>query len=133
MNALPIDLRQAEYLHVLLNPLPIYALAVGTLTLLAALWLRNRQAQLLALWLVFLSAVSAWPAYLSGQKAYHQVYLVTDGDGQGWLDTHMHRAERWIYVFAGLAAVALSATLIPAKAPKTALPLAIVTLAMALA
>src|SRR5262245_13719323 len=134
MSFLPIeDLQQAEYLHVLTNPLPIYALAVGTLMLVAALWLRNRQAQLLALWLIFFSAASAWPAYLSGQKAYHQVYLVADGDGQSWLDTHMRRAERWIYVFAGLAAIALSAALIPAKAPKTALPLAIVTLAAALA
>jgi uncharacterized membrane protein len=125
--------QQPEYLHVLINPLPVYVLATGLLALIVALLRRNRQTQLLALWLIFLSAASAWPAYLSGQKAYHQVYLIADSDGQSWLDAHMHRAERWIYIFYALAGVAASAALVPAKAPKTALSLAILTVAVAVA
>src|SRR5262245_28297679 len=125
--------QQPEYFHVLINPLPIYALATGVLVLIVALLRRNRQTRLLALWLIFLSAASALPAYLSGQKAYHQVYLIADSDGQSWLDVHMHRAERWIYIFYALAGVAASAALVPAKAPKTAFPLVILTLVVAVA
>lgn len=122
-----------EYLHILLNPMPIYGLSMGVLALLIALLLRNRKAQVLALWLIFLSAGSALPTYLSGQKAYHKVYLIADSDGQASLDAHLHRAERLIYFFYALTAFALSALLFPVKWPKSALPLTAITLIIALA
>ena len=115
----------------LINPLPIYGLATAALLLAGALILRNRPAQLLALALLFLCAASAWPTYLAGQKAYYRVYPTADSEGQQWLDVHKRRGEKLIYVFYALAAVALSAALIPAKAPKTAFPLASLTLIMA--
>src|SRR5438132_1002733 len=58
---------QPEYVHALINPIPIYGLAMAALFLTGALFLRNRPAQLLALWLVVLSAASAWPTYLLGE------------------------------------------------------------------
>jgi hypothetical protein len=122
-----------EYIHILLNPMPIYGLSMGVLALLLAFLLRNRKAQVLALWLIFFGAASALPTYLTGQKAYHTVYLIADGDGQDSLDAHLHRAERLIYVFCALAVVALCAALLPAKWPKTALPLLLITLLLALA
>jgi mono/diheme cytochrome c family protein len=125
-------LPQPEYFHVLINPLPIYGLATAALLLAGALILRNRPAQLLALVMVFLCAASAWPTYLAGEKAYYRVYPTADSEGQQWLDVHKRRGEKLIYVFYALAAVALSAALIPAKAPKTAFPLASLTLIMAL-
>jgi len=125
-------LLQPEYFHVLINPLPIYGLATAALILAGALILRNRPAQLLALAMVFLCAASAWPTYLAGEKAYYRVYPTADRDGQEWLDVHKRRGEKLIYIFYALAALALSAALIPAKAPKTAFPLASLTLIMAL-
>jgi mono/diheme cytochrome c family protein len=125
-------LPQSEYFHVLINPLPIYGLATAALVLAGALTLRNRPAQLLALAMVFLCAASAWPTYVAGEKAYYRVYPTVDSEGQQWLDVHKRRGEKLIYVFYALAAVALSAALIPAKAPKTAFPLASLTLIMAL-
>ena len=124
---------QPEYFHVLVNPLPIYGLVTAVLMLAGALVLRNRPAQLLALGLVVLSAASAWPTYMMGERAYTRVYVTADGDGQKWLDIHKHRAEKLIYVFYALAAVALCAALVPLKVPKTAFPLALLTLMMALA
>ncbi len=125
-------LPQPEYFHVLINPLPIYGLATAALVLAGALILRNRPAQLLALAMVFLCAASAWPTYLAGEKAYYRVYPTAGSVGQQWLDLHKHRGEKLIYVFYALAAVALSAVLIPAKAPKTAFPLASLTLVLTL-
>ena len=125
-------LPQSEYFHVLINPLPVYGLAMAALVLAGALILRNRPAQLLALAMVFLCAASAWPAYVAGEKAYYRVYPTADSEGQQWLDAHKRRGEKLIYVFYALAAVALCAALIPAKAPKTAFPLAALTLIIVL-
>ena len=49
--------RQPEYIHVLINPLPIYGLSMGLLGLLIALFLRNRGAQIATLVIVLISAV----------------------------------------------------------------------------
>jgi mono/diheme cytochrome c family protein len=121
-----------EYLHILINPLPVYGLGTAVLVLTTGFVLRNRSMRRLGLVLIVLMAASAWPAYLIGEKAYHRVYTLADGDGQTWLDAHKHRAERLIYLFYGLAAAALAAALTPARAPKTSLTLATLTLVMAL-
>ena len=55
------DLQQPEYLHVLLNPIPLYGLAIALFGLIAATYLRSRGGQLTALVLVFASAISVWP------------------------------------------------------------------------
>ncbi|MCI0534668.1 MAG: hypothetical protein L0Z50_05520 [Verrucomicrobiales bacterium] len=134
MIALIIEnLQQADYLHVLLNPVPIYGLAMGTLALVIGFVMKSRAAQILALWLVLVSALSAWPVYFYGQCAYHRVYIIADSDGQVWLDQHRRRAEQFIYAFYVLAAVALSALVVPRKKPKTAWPLAVVVFALSAA
>jgi hypothetical protein len=61
------------------------------------------------------------------------MYAKADGDGQEWLDSHKQRAEKLIYLFYALIAVALGAALIPAKAPRIARPLALLTVLVALA
>lgn len=127
------NLTQPEYLHILLNPMPIYGLSIAVLALAITLVRRNRAGQVLALWLVFLAAGSAWPTYGYGEDAYHRVYLIADGDGQEWLDHHMHRAEKAIYVYYAAAAAALLAVLLPRKIPGSALPLTILTFLLALA
>jgi hypothetical protein len=121
-----------EYVHILLNPMPIYGLSTGVLGLLIAFLLRNRKAQVVALWLIFASAAAAVPTYVSGQKAYHKIYLIADSEGQGSLDAHMHRAERLIYVFYGLVVIALAALVLPAKWPKLSFPLTVMALVVAL-
>jgi hypothetical protein len=45
-------LKKPEYVHVLLNPLPVYATAIGALALLIAAIMRSKQAQIVALVLV---------------------------------------------------------------------------------
>ena len=75
------DLRQPEYLHVLINPLPIYGLAVGWIGLIVAFFLQSRQAQIVTLVIVLISAASAWPVYEFGEQAYDRVLTMTDDDG----------------------------------------------------
>jgi len=119
------DLRQPEYIHVLLNPLPVYGLLVGWVGLVIGLALRSRRAQIATLALVLLSSISAWPVYEFGQQGYDRVLSMTDEDGEAWLDEHMHRAEDLIWVFYVLAALSAFAIAAPIKWPKSSVPLVV--------
>lgn len=123
--ALVRDLRQPEYIHVLLNPLPVYGLLVGWAGLVIGLALRSRRAQIATLTLVLLSSISAWPVYEFGQQSYDRVLSMTDEAGEAWLDEHMHRAENLIWVFYALAALSAFAIAAPIKWPKSSMPLAV--------
>jgi hypothetical protein len=125
IGALVRDLRQPEYIHVLLNPLPVYGLLVGWVGLVIGLALRSRRAQIATLTLVLLSSISAWPVYEFGQQGYDRVLSMTDEAGEAWLDEHMHRAEKLIWVFYALAALSAFAIAVPIKWPKSSMPLAV--------
>ena len=125
IGALFRDLRQPEYIHVLLNPLPVYGLLVGWVGLVIGLALRSRRAQIATLTLVLLSSISAWPVYEFGQQGYDRVLSMTDEDGEAWLDEHMHRAEDLIWFFYVLAALSAFAIAAPIKWPKSSVPLAV--------
>jgi hypothetical protein len=119
------DFRQPEYIHVLLNPLPVYGLLVGWVGLVIGLALRSRRAQIATLTLVLLSSISAWPVYEFGQQGYDRVLSMTDEAGEAWLDEHMHRAENLIWLFYALAALSAFAIAAPIKWPKSSVPLAV--------
>jgi glucan phosphoethanolaminetransferase (alkaline phosphatase superfamily) len=126
------DLSQPEYVHVLINPLPVYGLAMGVLALLVALMIRSRQAQVVALVLIVVSAASAWPAFIYGEKGYQRVHAMSDTDGQAWLDAHRRRAERLIYFYYVTAAVGLIAIAAPFRWPRIAPSLATFALILAM-
>ena len=119
------DLQQPEYIHVLLNPLPVYGLLTGLIGLVIALILKSRRAQITTLTLVLISSASAWPVYEFGEEGYDRVLSMTDEDGGAWLDEHMHRAEDLIWVFYVLAALSAFAIAAPIKWPRCSLPLAL--------
>lgn len=133
IDAILRDLRQPEYLHVLLNPLPVYGLAIALFGLIAALCWGTRGGQVTALVLIFVCAASAWPVAHYGEAAEDSVLAMADEDGQAWLKAHAHRADNLVYVFYALALVAAAAVFAPKKWPRTARPLAIATLILAFA
>jgi hypothetical protein len=122
------DLRQPEYTHVLINPLPIYGLFLSWVGLIIALFLKSRRAQIATLALVLTSSTSAWPVYEFGQQAYDRVLSMADEDGRAWLDEHKDRAEDLIYIFYALAVLSAIAIAAPMKWPKSSVPLAIATI-----
>ena len=75
-------LRQPEYVHVLLNPLPVYGLLISWIGLVIAVVLKSRRAQVVTLLLVFVSSLSAWPVYEFGEQAYDRVLSMADNDGE---------------------------------------------------
>lgn len=132
MDALIRDLRQPEYLHVLLNPLPVYGLGVGIIALVVALILRSRPAQIVALTVILISAASAGPVVYLGHQGYDRVLSMTDDAGRAWLDEHQDRGDdaRWFFYALGL--VAVVAMVLPRKWPRAAAPLALVTLLLSI-
>jgi dolichol kinase len=117
------DLRQPEYIHVLINPLPIYGLAMGLLGLVIAFFLKSRPAQVVALIIVLICAASAWPVFVFGKQAKDRVLSMENEVGQSWLEEHEDRAEDCIWFFYGLAALSAVALVAPRKWPRSATPL----------
>ena len=128
IDALLGDLRQPEYIHVLINPLPVYGLAMGLLGLIVAFFLKSRAAQIVALIIVLLSAASAWPVYEFGEQGYDRVLSMSDDPGHAWLDEHRDRAEDLIWFFYALAVLSAVALVAPRKWPRLATPLLVATI-----
>ena len=122
-----------EYVHGLINPMPVYGMAMGVLALGPALLLRNKTAQNIGLGLVILAAASAWPVAHYGQNAYKQIRGLADEPGQAALDEHMERADKLVIVFYATALLGICALVSQRKFRKAAMPLAAVTLAAAVA
>ena len=99
-------LSDPEYVHVLINPLPVYGLSIAVLALALALFLRTQRLTIAALVLVFVCSISAWPTYSYGEAAYDRVKAMSDPAGEQWLDEHMARGMKMIWMFYVLAGVA---------------------------
>jgi hypothetical protein len=125
-------LKKPEYIHVVLNHLPIFGTIFGAFALATSLILRSRTAQITALILTLIAGASAYPVFVTGQRSYKTIRGVSDDAGADWLDEHMDRAEKTIGAFYFLAALAIAGLLGPIKWPKSAVPLAALTLVVAI-
>jgi hypothetical protein len=118
-------LRQPEYVHVLLNPLPVYGLLISWIALIAALISKSRRAHIVTLILIFVTSISAWPVYEFGEEGYDRVLAMADDDGHAWLNQHRDRAQKLIYLFYAVAALSAVAIIVPSRWPKSSVPLAL--------
>lgn len=123
-------LSKPEYVHVLLNPLPVYGLGIGLAGLIIALGLRARPARVTALPLVMLSAASAWPVCSYGEAGYDRMKAMVDEEGDKWLEAHMRRGQKLIYVFYVVAALSAAGIIAEFALPGTATAIAIATLVL---
>lgn len=117
-----------EYVHVLLNPLLHYGLGMAVLVLGATLVTRSKPAQTIALVLVILTSASAWLVQYYGHNAYQHVRSVSDETGQRWLDEHMKRGEKVVYVYYATALMGIATLASRRTFPKAAARLTFVSL-----
>lgn len=104
-------IQQPEYVHVLLNHLPITGLFVAMVCLVIAITTNNRSGLFLSLTLVALLSLSVWPVAHYGELAYDRVLSMADAAGGQYLKHHEELADRWIFLFY-LTAVAAGAALV---------------------
>jgi hypothetical protein len=124
-------LSDPEYVHVLINPLPVYGLSVALLALVFALFFRTQRLTIAALILVFICSISAWPTYHYGEAGFDRVTSMSDEAGGKWLEEHKARAEKLIWAFYVVAAVAALGAISVAKWPRTSSAVMMVTVALA--
>ena len=89
----------APHLHLLTNHLPIFVTLSGLIALIVALRTKNQGTRQVALWLILLGVAGGLLTFWLGQQAYKPVRGLADEIGQDWLDLHMERAERFVWVF----------------------------------
>ena len=103
-------LKQPEYIHVIINVMPLVGMGLGAALLLAGLRLESEGMREAGLALVVLAGVITFPTVKFGQHAYDRLYEQIPMEAQQWLDVHMSRAEKlqwFFYLTAALAAWAL--------------------------
>ena len=126
-------LHQPEYVHVLLNPLPLSGLAMGLLALLLALIVRSRATQAVALVLMVMTAMAAWPVAHYGSAGYDRVYSMSDESAQKWLNWHAYLADRIVWAHYATAALAAITLIGIWKFPRLHRPALVCTIAAAVA
>ncbi len=111
-------LKRPEYVHVLLNPLPIYGMVIALVALVLGLISGNKGAQMVALVLMVLVCGSVWPVSEFGDKAAERIGTSLDSDGMRWLKIHDKRVDigAWAYYITG--ALALVTLIVKWKLPK---------------
>ncbi len=124
---------KAEYVHILLNPLPVYGLSMGVFVLAAGMLSRSKAARNIGLILIVICSASAWPVLYYGQHGYNHLYPQLDTDSQKWLEVHMERAERFIYAFYLTAVLGIADILAQKKLPRATKALTGLTLAAGIA
>ena len=133
MNDFLQTLKQPEYVHALLNPLPVYATAMGFLALIAGLLLRSRAAQGTALLIVLVGTLSVCPVAEYGEQGYDRVYSMSNKDGQKWLTNHAGRANSVLWIFYVTATIAAAGIFTLWKFPKVGAWLSVLGLVGSLA
>lgn len=115
-------IEQPEYVHVLLNHLPITGLFVALLFLLTAIAVNHRLTQLIALCAVVLLSLSVWPVTSYGERASDRVLAMSDDAGGAYLKHHEELADRWGFLYYVTAGVAILVLVAGVKKPKTLRP-----------
>lgn len=117
MEAFFQAMRQPEYVHVLLNHVPITGLAAALLFLMVALLNRNRAWLMITVTAVGLLSLSAWPVAHYGERAYDRVLAMSDEEGGDYLKHHEELADRWIFLFYATSVAAAAALVIGWRKP----------------
>lgn len=127
------ELHQPEYVHVLLNPLPVYGLALALLALVLAVIFRSRGARAVALILIVVTAAAAWPVAYFGSAGYDRIYSMSDESAQKWLNWHAYLADRIVWAHSVAAAFSAAALVAVWKYPRWQRLALILTVVAALA
>ncbi len=105
--------QQPEYIHVIINVMPLVGMGLGAGLIFAGLRLESEGMREAGLALVVLAGVITFPTIKFGQHAYDRLYEQIPLEAQQWLDVHMSRAERlqwYFYLTGALAAWALASS-----------------------
>ena len=111
--------------HLLINHLPIFGTLMSVFALALAGFWKSDAGRRIALVLLLVSTASAYLVFQSGQGAYEEGRTIADDAGWNWIDVHLSRAEKGIYVFYLAALVTAAALYAEWRRLRWAVPLTI--------
>ncbi len=114
-------LQQPEYVHVVLNHLPVIGLLAGLLVLAISIFQKSRTTSIASYIVILIMALSVIPVSEFGEKAVDQVESLLDAPAHQWLHEHQERAEKTSWVFYATALAAAGGLFLPRFIPKSAL------------
>jgi len=100
------SLRDAEYLHLMLENLPLYGVLCGVLTLLVAHFAGEKKSRLLGLLLITACCASVWPYQDLRAKAEPRIVATRDPALKPLIDQQTERRASFNWAFYAMAAVA---------------------------
>ncbi|PWU11785.1 MAG: hypothetical protein C5B50_22700 [Verrucomicrobia bacterium] len=112
MQKLSAIFNRPEYVHTIINRLPLDGLAVATIVLLLGILIRRRTATLIGMALVAVLSFSIWPVYHYGEEGYDRVLSMSDDAGSDFLNQHKELAEKYAFIYficGGVAAIGFAA------------------------
>jgi len=118
MEGLAKALQQPEYVHVILNHLPITGLLVALVGLLIAICVKGRATLIFALAMVGVLGLSAWPVAHYGEQGFDRTLAMSDEAGARYLEHHQVLANRWIFLFYLTSGAAVAAMMVGWKWPR---------------
>ncbi len=103
------SLEDAEYLHLLLEPVPLFGLFFGLLFLIAATALRQSMLKMMALIVIALACLSVQPALQLRIKAEPRVLALQDAAFHPLIKQQTERRTSAAWIYYGLAALCVIA------------------------
>lgn len=111
------SIRDPEYLHLLLEPLPLYGLGLGLAFLVVAFMFGEVKSRMLALSIICASCVSVWPYNALRDKATPRILATRSPEFAPLIQQQTQRRRDWSWPYYGMALLSLTA-LCMTRAPK---------------
>jgi len=114
------SIRDPEYLHLLLEPLPLYGLGIGLTFLIVSFVFGEARSRLLALGIICVSCASVWPYIDLRDKATPRIIATRAPDFAGLILEQTQRRKDWswpYYVMTVLSGTGLLASRSPKGRP----------------
>lgn len=111
------SIRDPEYLHLLLEPLPLYGLGLGLTFLILAFLFGEARGKLLALAVICVSCASVWPYIELRDKATPRILATRSPEFAPLIQEQTQRRKDWAWPYYTLALISGTA-LLTAKSPR---------------
>lgn len=109
-----------EYLHLLLEPLPLYGLGIGLTFLIVSFMFGEAKCRMLALGIICVSCASVWPYNDLREKATPRIIAMRSPDLAPLIQEQTQRRRDWSLPYYAMALLSLT-TLAASRYPKSRL------------
>jgi len=105
------SIRDPEYLHLLLEPLPLFGLGIGLVFLIMSFMTGEARSRLLALGIICVSCASVWPYVDLRDKATPRILATRSPDFAPLIQEQTQRRKDWSWPYYAMAVLSAAALL----------------------